>query len=198
MKISRFLVAAAAALLSLPAVAAPTAWTIDTAHSTAGFTVKHLAVSKVHGELGPVTGTVNFDKADPSKSTVEASIDVTNLSTQNEKRDGHLKSPDFFDAAKFPTATFKSTSVTKAGEGHWTVVGNLTLHGVTKPVTLDVEGPAAEQPHPMMKGTTVSAFSATGKINRKDFSVGTGNFAGDAIVSDEVQIQLDVEVNRKG
>ena len=196
MKTTRSLfLGAVAALLALPAAAAPITWTIDTAHAVAGFTVKHLSVTKVRGELGAVTGTVIYDAADPTKSSIDATIDVKGVTTHNDGRDKHLNSPDFFDTAKFPTATFKSTSVTKAGDGKLTVVGNLTLHGVTKPVTLAVEGPAAEQAHPMMKGTFVSAFSATTTIKRKDFGV---SYGPDAMVSDDVQVELDIEVDRKG
>jgi len=195
MKMTRSLfVAAVAALLSLPAAAAPITWTIDGAHSAAGFSVKHLMVSTVRGELGAISGTVVYDAADLAKSSVEATIDVKGITTHNEKRDQHLNSPDFFDTAKFPTATFKSTSITKSGEGKLTIVGNLTLHGVTKAVTLEVEGPAPEQAHPMMKGTFVSGFTAKGKINRKDFGI---NYGPNSVLSDEVPVELDIEVDRK-
>ena len=182
-------------LLALPVVAAPTVWTIDGAHSSASFTVKHLSLSTVHGELGTISGSVSFDAADLAKSSIEATIDVKSISTHNEKRDAHLNSPDFFDTAKFPTATFKSTSITKSGEGKLTIVGNLTLHGVTKAVTLEAEGPAAEQKHPMIPNTLVTAFSAKGKINRKDFGV---SYGPNAVLSDEIPVELDLEANRKG
>lgn len=186
---------ALAALLSVPAFAAPTTWIIDPAHSVAGFSVKHLLVSTVRGELGTVSGTVTYDPADPTKTVIDATIDVKTLSTHNDGRDKHLNSPDFFDTAKFPTATFKSTSVTKAGDGKLTVVGNLTLKGVTKPITLEVDGPAPEQAHPMKKGSFVSGASATGTLDRKDFGV---SYGADSMVSDKVQLQLDVELDRKG
>lgn len=194
MKTRSLFVAGAIALLSLPVLAAPVTWTIDTAHSRAGFAVKHLLVSNVRGELGPISGTIVYDAADPSKSTVDATIDVKGVTTQNEKRDTHLHSADFFDTEKFPTATFKSTSVTKGADGKLTIVGNFTLRGVTKPVTLEVEGPAAEQAHPMMKGTFVTAFSAKTKLNRKDFGV---SYGPNSVVSDDVAVDLDIEADRK-
>jgi polyisoprenoid-binding protein YceI len=194
MKITRSLfLVAAAALLSVPAFAAPTTWAIDPAHSSANFSIKHLGVSTVRGELGTTTGTVVYDAAAPEKSTIEATIDVKSISTHNEKRDQHLNSPELFDTAKFPTATFKSISVVKGAAGHFTVTGNLTMHGVTKSVVLDVEGPAAEQAHPMMKGTFVSGFTATTTIKKEDFGI---TYGGPMLGSD-VKVELDIEVNRK-
>ena len=193
MKTFRPLLAVAAlALAALPAAAAPNTYSIDTAHSSAGFAVTHLSISTVRGELGPVTGTVTFDPADATKTVIDASIDVNGVSTQNEKRDTHLKSPDFFDVAKFPKATFKSTSVTKSGD-ELKIEGDLTLHGVTKKVTLTGKA-SAEVAHPMMKGTFVIAFSATTKINRKEFGVAYGP---DAVVSDNVDVTISVEGDRK-
>src|ERR1700693_3810324 len=122
--------------LGAPALAAD--WDLDTAHSTAGFTVKHMMVTNVHGAFGKVTGKVTTDDKDITKSVVEATIDAKSIDTRDEKRDGHLKSPDFFDVEKFPTLTFKSTKSVKAGKG-LKITGDLTLHGVTKPVTLAVE-----------------------------------------------------------
>ena len=109
------------------------------------FTVKHLMISEVNGEFGKTEGTVVLDEKDLTKSTVEATIDATTINTREPKRDAHLKSPDFFDVAKFPTITFKSTKVEKAGEGKFKVTGDLTMHGVTKPVVLDVERPQRDQ-----------------------------------------------------
>ncbi len=195
MKTTRSLfLGAAAALLAAPAFAAPTTWTIDAAHSSSNFSIRHLGVSTVRGELGTTTGTVVFDPAAPEKSTIDATIDVKAISTHNEKRDAHLNSPEFFDTAKFPSATFKSTSVAKGANGHFTVVGNLTLHGVTKAVTLDVEGPAPEQASPMAKGVFVSGFVANTILKRADF----GLTYGGALLGDDVKVELDIEVNRKG
>ena len=189
------------AALVLPAAALATAagaetYQIDTSHSVAAFSVRHMMVSTVRGDLGPVTGTVVYDKADPTKSTVEASIDVKGVTTRDEKRDGHLKGPDFFDVAKFPSAVFKSTKVERDGE-KLKVTGNLTLHGVTKEVVLSVEVPGAEQG---MKawGVLKTGTSASTKINRKEFGVSWGAVTdtGGAVVGDDVAVQLDLELNR--
>lgn len=184
------------AALALPAAAAPVTYQIDTSHSVAAFSVKHLMVSNVRGELGAVAGTVVYDKDDASKSTVEATIDVKAISTRDEKRDGHLKGPDFFDVAKYPTITFKSTKVEKAGD-KLKVSGDLTMRGVTKPVTLDVEVPGAEVG---MKawGVLKTGTSATTVINRKEFGVSWSALAdnGGAVVGDDVKVNLELELNR--
>jgi polyisoprenoid-binding protein YceI len=165
---------------------------IDPAHSEADFSVKHMAISTVHGTFHGVNGTIHFDPQDVTKSSVEATIDVTTVDTGVAQRDGHLKSPDFFDTAKFPTMTFKSKSVRKSAEGY-EVLGDLTLHGITKPVVLHLDPPSKEQigmdkkPH--------RGFVATTTINRQDFGVkwnGTLQ-SGDAAVGDEVKIELDIE-----
>ena len=116
-------------------------YTIDPAHSTAGFKVRHLMVSNVRGEFSGITGTVVIDPEQPNNSTIEATIDASTIHTRDEQRDAHLKSADFLDVANFPTITFVSKKVEKMGEGEWKVIGDLTIHGVTKSVTLDVEGP---------------------------------------------------------
>jgi polyisoprenoid-binding protein YceI len=165
---------------------------IEAAHSEADFAIKHMAISTVHGSFHGVSGVVRFDPANVSKSSVEATIDVTTVDTGVAARDTHLKSPDFFDVAKFPTMTFKSTSVTKVGD-HYDVRGDLTLHGVTKSVVLNLEQPSKEQigmdkkPH--------RGFTATTTINRKDFGLSwNGTLAsGDAALGDEVKIELDVD-----
>jgi polyisoprenoid-binding protein YceI len=179
----------ALALVALPAFAlAADTWNIDGAHSQTSFTVKHLLISTVRGEFAKTEGKVVLDETDITRSTVEASIDVASISTRDEKRDGHLKSPDFFDAAKFPKLTFKSTKVEKAGEG-LKVTGDLTMHGVTKPVVLDVTGPTKEIKDPW--GLARRGVSATGKLNRKDFGV---SYGPDAVVSDQVTITIDAEL----
>src|SRR5581483_6440688 len=129
-----------ATLVSSPALASD--WTIDSQHSEADFRVRHMGISYVRGTLGTVTGTIHVDENNPSKSSVEATIDVSKLDTREPKRDAHLKSPDFFDVAKYPTATFKSTKVEREGAGKLKVTGDLTMHGVTHPVVLDVDGPS--------------------------------------------------------
>lgn len=168
-------------------------WKIDAAHSEADFSIKHMAISTVHGTFRGVSGVVKYDPADVVKSGVEASIDVASVDTGVAPRDAHLKSPDFFDVAKFPTMTFKSTSISKAGD-HYDVTGNLTLHGVTKQVVLKLEEPGKEEPG--MDGKSVHrGFSATTTINRKDFGLtwnGTLK-SGDSVLGDEVKIELDIE-----
>ncbi len=168
-------------------------WKIDGAHSEADFSIKHMAISTVHGSFRGVSGVVHFDPANISKSSVEAVIDVNTVDTGVAARDGHLKSPDFFDTAKFPTMTFKSTSVTKSGSGY-AVTGDLTLHGVTKQVVLALETPGKEEPG-MDKKSVHRGFTATTTINRKDFGLSWGGTlsSGDAVLGDEVKIELDIE-----
>jgi polyisoprenoid-binding protein YceI len=167
---------------------------IDAAHSAAQFKVRHMMIANVKGEFDKVTGTVNFDPANPAASTVEASIDVATISTRDEQRDGHLKSADFLDVEKYPTITFKSKKVTATGGASFTVLGDLTIHGVTKEVKLDVEELTEEAKDPwgnMRRGATAST-----KINRKDFgmSFNVALEAGGFLVGEEVLLTLDVEM----
>ena len=155
---------------SMPAFSQVSTWTIDPVHSGAEFTIRHLGVSNVHGKVGGATGTVVWDEKDPSKSHVEPTIKTDTVDTGEPKRDAHLKSETFFDVAKYPTLTFRSTQVKRTGEGKLQIVGDLTLGGQTKPVTLDVEGPAA--PQPGRNGKMLSGFSATGVLSRKNFNFG--------------------------
>ncbi|NNB89168.1 YceI family protein [Corallococcus exiguus] len=188
--------------ITLLAVAAPSfafasAWEIDSSHSGAQFAVKHMMVSNVRGTFSNVKGNVNLDDKDITKSTIEATIDATTINTNEPKRDEHLKSPDFFDTAKFPTITFKSTKVAKAGKDKLNVTGDLTMHGVTKPVTLAVEGPTAETKDAW--GNVRRGAVATTKIKRSDFGL-TWNKAleaGGVAVGDEVTITLDLETTKK-
>jgi polyisoprenoid-binding protein YceI len=182
-------------LLSLApalALAAPATWNLDASHSQVGFAVKHLVISNVRGEFTKYDGKVVLDDADLSKSSVEASIDVNSLDTRVADRDAHLKSPDFFDAAQYPSITFKSTRVERAGKDRLKVTGDLTLHGVTRPVVLDVATTAEVKG---MYGETRRGFSATTKIDRKSFGLTWNKLveAGPA-VGDEVAIALDLEV----
>lgn len=180
------LVAGAAA----PALATPTTWTIDPNHSAAHFSVRHLMVSNVRGEFGGVHGTVAFDDADPSKGAIEATIDATTVNTRVEGRDKDLKGPSFFEVDKYPTITFKSTAVRATGENRYAVDGELTIHGVTKPVTLQVEATPAVKD---ARGNERRGAEATTKLSRKDFGVnGTP-----AMVGDEVQITIDLEAVHK-
>jgi polyisoprenoid-binding protein YceI len=166
-------------------------WKIDGAHSEADFAIKHMAISTVHGSFRGVSGTIHFDAANVAKSSVEAKIDVNTVDTGVAARDTHLKSPDFFDVAKFPAMTFKSTSVAKSGDGY-AVTGELTLHGVTKGVVLKLEEPGKEQADP--KGAK-RGFTATTTINRKDFGLLWANKTGtgDAVLGDDIKIELDIE-----
>jgi polyisoprenoid-binding protein YceI len=189
----RIFTAALSALLltGVGAFAQTSSWTIDPNHSQVNFGIKHLGVSTVRGSISGVTGTVNWDEKNPSKSSVEATITTTTVSTNNEKRDAHLKSPDFFNVEKFPTMTFKSTAVTREN-GKLQVVGDLTLTGVTKSVTLDVDGPTA--PQKGMGGKMVTGFSATGTLKRGDFNFGSKY--GAPMLGDEVQFTIDIEADK--
>lgn len=188
--------AVAALVLASPSLAFAAEYVIDSAHSAAQFSVKHMMVSNVRGAFSKVTGTANIDEKDLTKSTVEAVIDATTVNTNEPKRDEHLRSADFFDTAKYPTITFKSTKVEKAGQ-NLKVTGDLTLHGVTKPVVLDVEGFTSEAKDPW--GNTKRGGTATTKINRKDFGLGWNSVleTGGVAVGEEVAITLDLELNKK-
>ena len=188
---------AAALTLTLATALAPAAsraadsYTIDATHSQTAFAVKHLLISTVRGEFGKTEGAVVIDDADLSKSHVEATIEVASVNTREAQRDGHLKSAEFLDAAKFPTITFKSTKVEAAGAGKLKVTGDLTLHGVTKSVVLDVTGPSAEVTDPYKQ--VKRGLSATATINRRDFGVSYGPAQ---IIADEVTVQIDAELTK--
>lgn len=186
------LLASLAAFVPVLALGATSTWNVDSTHSTAAFGVKHLVISTARGEFKKFSGVVQLDEADVTKSTVQATIDVDSIATGVADRDGHLKSPDFFDVAKYPTMTFKSTKVQKAGKDALKVTGDLTLHGVTKPVVLQVStSPEVKG----MYGETRRGFSASTKISRKDFGLSWNKLveAGPA-VGDEVTITLDLEL----
>ena len=187
---------AAALLAGSPALAQHVTYAIDPAHSQVDFGIKHMGISTVHGRFAIKEGTVDLDPQNLTDSAVMATIDVTSVDTGVTARDGHLRSPDFFDTAKFPTATFKSTKIAKAGDGY-DVVGDLTLHGVTKPVTLHMEAPSKEQigmdkmPH--------RGFTATTTLHRKDFGLtwnGTLQ-SGDTMLGDDVKMEFDIEAAAK-
>ncbi|HKY31041.1 MAG TPA: YceI family protein [Candidatus Polarisedimenticolia bacterium] len=183
------------ALAVLPAAA--DVWDIDPAHSSAVFKVRHLAVANVSGGFGKVAGVLNLDESDVTKSTVEAVIEAASIDSGHEGRDKHLKSAEFFDVEKFPTITFKSKKVEKAGEGMLKVLGDLTIRGVTKEVILNVEGPLAPVKDPW--GNTKSGASATTKINRQDFGLTWGPVmeGGGLVVGNDVSITIDVELVKK-
>ena len=171
----------------------PNQWRIDTAHSTAAFTVTHLMVSTVHGAFGKVSGLITYDGKDLSTLSADVTIDATSISTNNERRDADLRSPNFFDVATHPTLTFKSKKATAAGAGKFKLVGDLTMHGVTKEVTLDVTAPSKIIKG--MRGESRVGASASTKLNRQDFGL-TFNAAVEgvgAVVSDTVAITIDLE-----
>jgi polyisoprenoid-binding protein YceI len=178
----------------LPTVAFGSTWNIDADHSNIGFKVRHLMVSNVKGVFGKVRGVVNVDDQDITRSTVNATIDTASIDTGVAKRDAHLKSPDFLDVAKFSTMTFVSTRTVRDGADKLKVAGNLTLHGVTRPVVLDVEGPSQETKDPM--GNIRRGASASTKISRKDFGLTWNKVleAGGVAVGDEVTISIEVEL----
>jgi polyisoprenoid-binding protein YceI len=173
-----------------------TTWSIDTAHAAAHFSVKHMMFATVRGQLGAVSGTIIEDAADFSRSSVEASIDLSTLTTRDEKRDAHLKSPDFFDVDKFPTVTFKSTRVEGSGDS-FKVIGDLTIHGVTNSVTLNVTKTGTGT-NPW--GMHVAGFEAATTINRKDFGLNwnVALEAGGVLVGDTVKVEIELEAVKQG
>jgi polyisoprenoid-binding protein YceI len=170
-------------------------WNIDTIHSTVGFTIRHLMVSKVHGLFTKWQGSLEWDDQNPAGASAQATIDVSSIDTREPGRDTHLRSPDFFDAEKFPQITFKSTKVEPAGAGEFKVTGDLTMHGVTKPIVLDVEY-AGSANHPQM-GQRIG-FSAKTSINRKDFGVIFNMVldSGGLALSEKVEINIDVQAGK--
>jgi polyisoprenoid-binding protein YceI len=181
---------------TISAFAEPPTWNIDPAHSTAQFTVRHMAISNVTGNFTKVSGSVALDEKDVTRSQVNASIDVSSVFTRVEMRDKDLRSPNFFDVEKYPTIEFKSKSIRKNGD-KLQMVGDLTIHGTTREVTLDVEGPTPEIGDPW--GNARRGFSATTTINRKDFGLVYNNLlkTGEAVVGDTIKIQIDVEIIKK-
>jgi polyisoprenoid-binding protein YceI len=178
--------------LGAPLIAQSTAWQIDPAHTTVLFTVRHLGVSNVHGSFSNITGTANIDDKDMTKSSVEAIIDTTTVNTDNPDRDKDLKSPNFFEVAKYPTATFKSKQVINSS-GKLQVIGTLTLHGVSKDVTLDLEQPSKIV---TAMGKQRRGFTGSTTLNRRDFGlIFGGNLpSGDAMIGDAVKVTLEVEL----
>jgi polyisoprenoid-binding protein YceI len=169
------------------------AWSLDMSHSEITFAVKHMMISTVRGKFNTFSGTIDFNEQDPALSTVDVSVDLASVDTRDEKRDGHLKSPDFFDVANHPTMSFKSTSVQKISDNQAKVTGDLTIRGVTQPLTLDVTyNGQAKSPW----GMTSAGFSATGKLNRKAFGL-EWNVAletGGVLVGEDVSIAIEAEI----
>ena len=172
---------------------ATTTWNLDPVHSVAEFKVKHMMISNVKGQFTTVKGILSLDESDLTNTQVEASIEAASINTRDAQRDAHLKSADFFDVERFPTLSFKSTRISRAGDGELAVAGDLTIHGATRNVVFAVEGPTPPAKDPW--GNTRLGLAATTKINRKDFGL-TWNAAletGGILVGDEVAITLDLQ-----
>jgi polyisoprenoid-binding protein YceI len=196
--LSRFAVTAGlVAVLSLPAGAATSEWKIDPAHSSAQFSVRHMAISTVRGAFSKVNGTIVLDDKDVTKSTVDVTIDVSTVDTREPARDNDLRSDKFFDVAHYPTMTFKSKRVEQVAPGKLKVTGDLTIRGTTKEVVLDVEGPTIPIKDPF--GFIRAAANATTKINRQDYGVKWNATMdnGGVVVGDDVAITIDAEMVQK-
>lgn len=184
------------AIFTIGAVSARAAgtqtWNIDPVHSNISFSARHMMISDVKGEFDKFSGTITANDDDPKSVEIVATIDAASINTRAEKRDNHLKSPEFLDVAKYPTITFKSVKIEPDGDGKWKVTGNLTLHGVTKPVVLEVTGPS---PEVMVMGSPRRGASATATINRQDFGVAFNKTldSGGLVVGNDVAISIDVE-----
>jgi polyisoprenoid-binding protein YceI len=186
------LIASLAILFSQETQAAT--WNVDMAHSTITFSVKHMMLATVHGTFNKFSGVASFDASNPKDLSLEGTIDAASVDTRNEMRDNHLRSGDFFDVTNHPQITFKSTKVVASAPGKFAVSGDLTMRGVTKEITLELQGLDATMTDP--QGSTRTAASATGTINRMDFGLNWNKAleAGGVLVGNEVQISLDVEL----
>ena len=172
----------------------PNQWSVDSSHSAANFSVRHMMVTTVRGQLGPISGTVEYDGKDVRSAKADVRIDVNGISTQNAKRDGHLRSDDFFDAANHPAITFKSKRAEAGSAGAFKLIGDLTIRGTTKEVALNVEGPTP--PVKGMGGVRIGA-TATTKINRLEYGLKWNSMVeAGPVVSDEVSITIDLELTR--
>jgi polyisoprenoid-binding protein YceI len=172
----------------------PTQWQIDPAHSAAHFSVRHLMISNVRGEFTKLSGSALINPADPAKSSVEITIQAASLNTREPQRDEHLRSADFFDVVNHPTLTFRSKRIEALGAENFKLTGDLTIRGVTKEVTFDVEGPTASVKDPW--GSIRAGVTASAKINRKDFGLAWNALteAGGVVVGDEVKITIETEL----
>lgn len=197
MQIARTLIAAAGLLaLATPALAA--SYTVDPTHSRVGFSVSHMTVSSVKGEFGTFTGTMEWDPKNVAATKAEGTVTIGSVSTREAKRDEHLKSPDFFDSVKFPEMKFVSTGVQNITPANFDLVGNLTIRGVTKPVTFKVKTPAPDAKDPFY-GTIKTGTTATATIDRQAFGVSFSKAleTGGLLVGNDVTIELDLELNKK-
>lgn len=174
--------------LSLPVVAQSNGWQLDPNHSSAQFAVRHMGISTVRGTFTKLSGSALYDPAEPQKDQVEVTIDTASVDTRVEMRDNDLRSDHFFDVQKYPSITFRSTKIEPAGSDKLKITGDLTIHGVTKPVTLDVEGPS--KPFNDGHGHLHMGVSATGTLNRTDF----GMTGAQGVVGNEVQLTIDAEL----
>jgi polyisoprenoid-binding protein YceI len=178
------------AIFAVPSAVLADTWHIDLRNSSAQFSLRHMGISTVRGAFTKLSGTVEYNPSELSKTSVAVTIDAASIDTHEETRDTHLRSPDFFDVAKYPTLTFKSTRVESAGEGKLRVTGDFTMHGTTRTVVLDIEGPSDPIKDP--RGDARMGASATTKINRQDYGVSGGG----AMVGDEISITIDVELEK--
>jgi len=185
------------ALLTIGSALGQNQWEIDSAHSAAQFAVRHMMVSTVRGEFGKLSGSAVYDPQNPSAASIEVTIDATTINTREQRRDEHLRSADFFDVAKYPTITFKSKQVKPLGNGKMEVHGDLTMHGVTREVVLDVSGLSPEIKD--QRGNARIGASATTRLNRRDFGLNWNRAieTGGVVVADEVDITLDLELVKK-
>jgi polyisoprenoid-binding protein YceI len=173
------------------------AWEIDPSHSAVNFSVKHMMFATVRGQFTVLSGHLHIDEQHPENSWVDAQVDASSVNTRDERRDGHLKSPDFFDVEKYPTLTFKSTKIEHTGGNEYNVYGDLTLHGVTKSVLFKAEyNGQGKNPY----GMQIAGLSAKTKINRKDFGLNWNQAleSGGVLVSEDVTIEIDLEAIYKG
>jgi polyisoprenoid-binding protein YceI len=180
----------AALAMATSSLAQVSMWQIDPNHSSAQFSVRHLGVSTVRGAFTKVSGSANYDPSDPTKTSLDATIEAGSVDTRVEMRDNDLRSPNFLEVQKYPTITFHSKQAKTAGAGKLQITGDLTIHGVTKEVVLDVDGPSAPIKDP--RGNQRVGASATTKINRKDFSVN----GAPGVVGDEITITIDAELTQ--
>ena len=184
-----------AALLAQPLLAQPKTYEVDGAHSRVGFSVTHLQLSEVEGRFGDYQGTINWDAEKPANSKIKFTVKADSIDTDNDRRDGHLKSPDFFDTAKYPTLTFETTSVEALSGNKYALTGDLTMHGVTKRITVPatIRGPVDA----MGNGSLSLGFSTTFKVNRFEYGVGAGWKGGsDKVVGHDVFVSIKGEAHQ--